>query len=180
MPHAINFGAKCGPNWETSASNIRSSETMVATCTTIERQGGRGPLFHTGIRALLHMEVGAKPFHSGREAPCRARRRVRRGTTSTSERVVQPPGRFGGSRLGGNSYPRSEEHKLIGLAPSSCRAHKNRDRAEGRGPTWFVLSPRPGWAAAGDKGARIRCAGPDTRRWGAGGVQGGPFARGAQ
>jgi hypothetical protein len=40
------------------------------------------------------------------------------------------------------------------------------------------LCARP--AVAGDKGGRIRCAGPDTRLWGAGGVQGGPFSRGPQ
>jgi hypothetical protein len=68
---------------------------------------------------------------------------------------------------------------LIVRPPSRCRANKNRRRAAGRGPTGFVRSPRPGRAAAGDEGARIRCAGRDTRQWGAGGVHGGAFSRAA-
>ena len=50
---------------------------------------------------------------------------------------------------------------------------------EGARPGLCAL-PVPGGPQPGTRGARIRCAGRDTRQWGAGGVQGGPFARGAQ
>ena len=62
---------------------------------------------------------------------------------------------------------------------AAARIRRGGAPREGAQPGLCAL-PVPDGPQRGTRGRSIRGAGRDTRQWGAGGVQGGPFARGAQ
>ena len=61
------------------------------------------------------------------------------------------------------------------MAPSSCRAHKNRGRAAGRGPAWFVRVslPVPGGPQPGRRGLPAAARGQTPGGGGRGAYEGG-------